>query len=147
MIHDEQMMCDQCCTPLNHRTDFLGSRYVHPDWVGKDWDHAPVPVPQDPGRLRGVCDFCSADHLSTAFYTRKAIVHIEGGVTRVYSEAWSSCERCAVHIRNRSVHLLMDRVVAVLPGTVNRPERRARRASLKPIYMKFFQAEPEEVGL
>ncbi|MFD9561535.1 hypothetical protein [Streptomyces sp. NPDC059994] len=147
MIHDEQMMCDLCCTPLNPKVDAFGQRYVHPAWVGKEWDHDAVPVPRDPGRLRGLCDFCSSDHPETAFLTRKAIVEITRGVTHLYTEPWNACERCAVHIRNRSVHLLMDRVVAVLPGTVNRPERRARRASLKPIYMKFFQAEPEEVGL
>ncbi|MEV8022476.1 hypothetical protein AB0O76_40525 [Streptomyces sp. NPDC086554] len=147
MTEADKRMCDTCCTPLNYRTDFLGSRYVHPDWVGKEWDHAAVPVPQDPGRLLGVCDFCSADVPMTAFYTRKAIVHIEGGVTRVYSEAWASCERCAVHVRNRSPHLLIDRAVAVLPGDLNRPERRARRAALKPVFVKFFQAEPEEVEL
>ncbi|MCZ1019384.1 hypothetical protein [Streptomyces noursei] len=143
----EPMMCDTCCTPLDHRIDAFGARYVHPDWVGKEWDHPAAPIPQDPGRLRGVCDFCSADHPVTAFFTRKAIVEKIGGETHVYAEPWNACERCAVHVRNRSPHLLMDRAVAVLPGTVNRPDQRARRAALKPVFMAFFQAEPEEVGL
>lgn len=143
----EPMMCDTCCTPLTHRIDAFGGRYVHPAWVGKEWDHPAEPVPQDPSRLRGVCDFCSADQPVTAFLTRKAIVEKVGGQTHVYAEPWNACERCAVHVRNRSPHLLMDRAVAVLPGTLNRPDRQARRAALKPLHMAFFQAEPEEVGL
>ncbi|MFD7162799.1 hypothetical protein [Streptomyces violascens] len=143
----EPMMCDTCCTPLNpHHVAGL-SAYLHPAWVEKEWDHDPEPVPVDPSRLRGVCDFCSADHPSTAFVTRKAIVVLEGRFTHVYSEAWASCERCAVHIRNRSPHLLIDRAVLMLPGNLNRPERRSRRREIKSLHMKFFEAEPEEVEL
>ncbi|GAA4104793.1 hypothetical protein GCM10022284_50760 [Streptomyces hundungensis] len=139
-------MCEVCCVPLNHWETF-GGLYVHPTWVDKEWDHAEVPVPVDPGRLRGICDFCSSDLPVTAFLTRKAVIEKVGPLIQVYSEPWAACGRCAVHVRNRSPHLLLDRVVAVLPGTTNRPERRARRAELKPTYMKFFQAGPEEVGL
>ncbi|WP_327359724.1 hypothetical protein [Streptomyces sp. NBC_01304] len=147
MIQPNPMMCGACCTPLNYVSDAFGARYAHPAWVGKTWDHAAVPVPRDESRQRGVCDFCASDHPVTAFYTRKAIVQDEGGKTHVFSEPWASCERCAVHIRNRSPHLLLDRAVAVLPGRLNQPERQARRAALKPLYMKFFQAEPDEVAL
>ncbi|MGK5627018.1 hypothetical protein [Streptomyces sp. URMC 123] len=142
-------MCDTCCTPLEPFKSFaLGTvTYGHPNWVGKEWDHDPVPVPKDPGRLRGICDFCSADYPSTAFETAKAILMFDGPVTHVFADAWTACERCAVHIRKRSPHLLIDRAVAVLPGTLNRPERQERRKEVKALHMKFFAAQPYEVGL
>ncbi|WP_370422470.1 hypothetical protein AB8O64_29720 [Streptomyces sp. QH1-20] len=145
----EPKMCDTCCTPLDPFMPFATGvvTYKHPAWVGKEWDHDPVPVPNDPGRLRGSCDFCSADHPSTAFETVKAIVMQDGPFTHVFADPWAACERCAVHVRNRSPHLLIDRAVMVLPGTLNRPQRRARRKEIKTLHMAFFQAGPEEVGL
>ncbi|MEH6373677.1 hypothetical protein V7793_04855 [Streptomyces sp. KLMMK] len=143
----DPMMCDRCCTSLNPTMPFATGvvTYAHPAWVGKEWDHDPEPVPVDPGRLRGVCDFCSADHPSTAFETVKAIVMLDGPFTRVFSDPWAACERCAVHVRNRSPHLLIDRAVSVLPGTYNRPDRRARRKEIKALHMKFFAAQPYEL--
>ncbi|MFJ7901875.1 hypothetical protein ACIQ6V_15525 [Streptomyces sp. NPDC096198] len=81
----------------------------------------------------------------TAFETDKAIVMFDGPFTRVFADPWAACERCAVHIRNRSPHLLIDRAVLVLPGNLNRPERRARRTAIKALHMKFFAAQPQEV--
>ncbi|ARZ66931.1 hypothetical protein SMD11_1270 [Streptomyces albireticuli] len=145
----EPMMCDTCCTPLEPSVSFVTVvvTYRHPRWVGHEWDHVPLPVPLDPSRLRGVCDFYSAGFPTTAFETVKAIVMQDGPFIRVFTEPWAACQRCAVHIRNRSPHLLIDRAVLVLPGTLNRPERQARRKEIKTLHMAFFQAEPEEVGL
>ena len=146
-MRPDPMMCDACCVAL---TGYVGLTfgnvsYTHPEWHEFVWDHNPVPVPVDRERLAEVCDFCFSGHTVAAFETVKAIVMIQGPATHVFSEPWSACERCAVHVRRRSLHLLLDRVVAVLPGTLNRPERRARRAELKALYVKFFAADPIEL--
>ncbi|WP_158754256.1 hypothetical protein [Streptomyces sp. NRRL F-2580] len=143
----DRRMCDVCCVALNQHvgTVFRDVSFRHPDWQGVTWDHDPAPVPVDPERLAEICDFCSAGTTAAIFETRKAIVMIQGPNTHVFSEPWAACERCAVHIRRRTLHLLLDRVVAVLPGTSNRPERRARRAELKALYVKFFAADPVEL--
>ncbi|WP_327377651.1 hypothetical protein OG393_29105 [Streptomyces sp. NBC_01216] len=144
----EQRMCDVCCVPLNgyRGLTFGDVSYRHPDWEGVTWDHDAAPVPVDPQRLASICDFCSSGRTVTAFETVKAIVMIQGPYTNVFSDPWDACERCAVHIRRRTLHLLLDRVVAVLPGDLNRPQRRERRRELKALYVKFFAAEPIEIG-
>ncbi|AYG80016.1 hypothetical protein DWB77_02136 [Streptomyces hundungensis] len=145
----EPRMCDTCCIPLDPFMLFISREveYRHPAWVGVEWDHVPVPVPPDPGRLRGVCDFCSSDHPVTAFETEKMIVMFDGLSIHEFSEPWSACRRCAVHIRRRSPHLLIERALQVIPGTLNQPDRWARRTRIKALFMNFFKAKPEEVGL
>ncbi|QUI30706.1 hypothetical protein H9W91_07410 [Streptomyces alfalfae] len=58
---------------------------------------------------------------------------------------WAACERCAPLIRKRQLHLLLDRVVAVAPGNLNRPERRKFRSEVKAAHSKFFAADPREL--
>ncbi|MBT2383852.1 hypothetical protein [Streptomyces sp. ISL-11] len=114
------------------------------------WDHEAQPVPVDDRVIR-VCDFCTRASAATAFVTRKAIIAITPtGQTEVWAEPWAACETCAAFIRNRSPHLLMDRAVAlarhpVTGGPLDRPTRRIlRREHIKPLFTKFFQAEPSE---
>ncbi|WKK23005.1 hypothetical protein QZH56_30345 [Streptomyces olivoreticuli] len=146
-------MCGVCFTPLEARFDGLGlwtPVYTHPE--REPWDHDPKPVPVDDRVIR-TCDFCEHTPGATAFLTRKAIVGLTPtGETEIWAEPWSACAICAKHIRSRAVHLLMDRAVAMARhpetgGPLDRPTRRVlRREHIKPLFMKFFAAEPSEVS-
>ncbi|WP_424214764.1 hypothetical protein ACN20G_23350 [Streptomyces sp. BI20] len=148
MIDHPPKKCGVCGIPLNPKEDvFTGHvTYVHPERAEGEYDHAAVAVHRDPTELVGVCDFCSHPVPVARFATRKAIVMIDpDGYTRIFSEPWLACSRCAVMVRNRTPHLLLDRAAFVLPGEVTNRERSARRSALKQVHMKFFAAEPYEI--
>ncbi|MEU1353905.1 hypothetical protein ABZ410_08365 [Streptomyces cinnamoneus] len=153
LITPDPRMCGTCFTPLEAHFDGFGllpPLYEHPE-RDELWDHEAQPVPVD-DRVVRTCDFCERANAATAFVTRKAIIGITPtGETQFWTEPWSACETCATFIRNRSPHLLMDRAVALARhpltgGPLDRPTRTAlRRVHIKPLFTKFFEAEPSEV--
>ncbi|MFF9481374.1 hypothetical protein [Streptomyces sp. NPDC014733] len=147
MLMPERMCC-VCFTSLNPRLDLNtgAMSYIHPH-RSEPWDHQPDPVPIDE-RLIPICDLCAQPGGAVTFHTRRTVVIDEGpgGDLRDMGDYWSACTRCAVHIRKRSLHLLLNRAVLVWPEPLNRPGRENLRRNLKAFHFKFFAADPQELS-
>ncbi|MCZ1015633.1 hypothetical protein [Streptomyces noursei] len=98
-------------------------------------------------RLVPLCDLCGQPGGAVTFHTRRTVVIDEGpgGNLRDMGDHWSACARCAVHIRKRSLHLLLNRAVLVWPEPLSGPQRQKLRRNLKALHSKFFAAEPREM--
>jgi hypothetical protein len=65
-----------------------------------------------------------------------------------YSTPWAVCDLCNRHVKNQSLHLLLDRAVTRLPkahatgGGFSRAERQQLRRELKRLYRAFFRSRP-----
>jgi hypothetical protein len=121
--------------------------YEHP-LRDTDWGHSPDPVAALPAEADISCDFCSANSVVGAWVPGKLIWVTAVDQLHDYSTPWAVCETCNRYVKNRSVHLLLDRAVAQLPkagaegGGFSRAERQRLRRELKSLYRAFFRAQP-----
>lgn len=146
---EEFVICAQCRTPLNTFRPVDGDdvEYTHP-LRDIDWDHNPDPVAALSTEAEISCDFCTANSVVGAWVPGKLIWVAAGDQLHDYSTPWAVCETCNRYVKNRSVHLLLDRAVAQLPkavadgGGFSRAERQRLRRELKSLYRAFFRSHP-----
>ena len=111
------MMCDVCCRVLEDRqtmtTDGVAGPFYDHDPQDRPADHAPVPVPVDPKRIRARCDFCNDEvELAVAWVVPCAdFPVVELPDTDHWSRGdWEACATCAFLVRTGDWTKVIDRM-------------------------------------
>lgn len=108
-------------------------------------DHEPDPVVRKVTETGAVCDFCLVPNPGMAFLPGKPLLRQTGPIVHDFSSPWASCWRCARPVQRRSLHLLLDGVVARSPMAryLSKREKEELRRQLKPTYREFLATNPK----
>lgn len=145
-MQPETRMCATCFEILDLYLGPFGATWQH--GPASEHEHPAVPVPVD-NRLRGRCDFCykHSDSFIEFHVSKNLVAEFDEDSDmdpHMFDTEWAACERCAPLIRNGSKHLLINRVILVMPGELSKREKQERRRGIKKLIMAFFDAEPVE---
>jgi hypothetical protein len=147
-------VCDRCRVTLDYAIDTRTGEIVnirHPIAYPSADGHEVEPIMDRRTLNKDGCDFCSAEPSTAAYVLQNTLTQAfqmeDGTIVPInqMGRVWTAGERCQPLVDKAQLGLLLDRVMFFTPDMEGAPAdlKAAVRSSLKTLYERFFEANPQ----